>query len=103
MLKKRIHVAGARILVMGLTFKENCPDLRNTAVISIERELASYGAEVEVYDPWVKSDEARTSMTSGWWKGWSRADMTRWRPPWRTGSSAPLNPPRCAVAAGSRR
>ena len=49
-----------RILVMGLTFKENCPDLRNTAVVNIVRELASYGAEVEGYDPWVKSDEART-------------------------------------------
>ena len=59
MLTKRIHVAGARILVLGLTFKENCPDLRNTAVVNIVRELASYGAQVEVYDPWVKSDEAQ--------------------------------------------
>jgi UDP-N-acetyl-D-galactosamine dehydrogenase len=58
MLKKRIHVAGAHILVMGLTFKENCPDLRNTAVINIVRELASYGAEMEVYDPWANSEEA---------------------------------------------
>ncbi|MHB8810382.1 MAG: Vi polysaccharide biosynthesis UDP-N-acetylglucosamine C-6 dehydrogenase TviB [Desulfobulbaceae bacterium] len=58
MLKKRIHVAGARILILGLTFKENCPDLRNTAVINIVRELASYGADIDVYDPWVKKEEA---------------------------------------------
>jgi UDP-N-acetyl-D-galactosamine dehydrogenase len=58
MLKKRIHVAGSHILVLGLTFKENCPDLRYTAVINIVRELDSYGAEVEVFDPWVDQDEA---------------------------------------------
>ena len=58
MLKKRIHVAGSHILVLGLTFKENCPDLRNTAVINIVRELDSYGAEVEVFDPWVDQEEA---------------------------------------------
>jgi len=58
MLKKRIHVAGANILVMGLTFKENCPDLRNTAVIDIIREFQSYGASVEVHDPWVDAREA---------------------------------------------
>lgn len=60
MLKRRIHVAGARILIMGLTFKENCPDLRNTGVINIVRELASYGAEVEVFDPWVNREEAES-------------------------------------------
>ena len=58
MLKKRIHVAGSRVLIMGLTFKENCPDLRNTGVINIIRELESFGAEIEVYDPWVNRDEA---------------------------------------------
>jgi UDP-N-acetyl-D-galactosamine dehydrogenase len=58
MLKKRIHVAGSRILVMGLTFKENCPDLRNTAVINIIRELESFGAGIEVFDPWADRDEA---------------------------------------------
>lgn len=58
MLKKRIHIAGATILVMGLTFKENCPDLRNTGIIQIIRELGSYGANVEVYDPWVNKEEA---------------------------------------------
>ncbi|MFP3977870.1 Vi polysaccharide biosynthesis UDP-N-acetylglucosamine C-6 dehydrogenase TviB [Marinobacter sp. KMM 10035] len=59
MLKKRIHVEGARVLVMGLTFKENCPDLRNTRVIDILNELAEYNIGVDVYDPWVSKDGAR--------------------------------------------
>lgn len=58
MLKKRIHVEGARVLLMGLTFKENCPDLRNTRVIDIVRELAEYNIEVDVYDPWVSTSDA---------------------------------------------
>ena len=59
MLKRRILVNGARVLVMGLAFKENCPDLRNTRVIDLIRELQDYGATVDVHDPWVKPDEAR--------------------------------------------
>ncbi|WP_338570565.1 Vi polysaccharide biosynthesis UDP-N-acetylglucosamine C-6 dehydrogenase TviB [Pseudomonas canadensis] len=58
MLKRRIHVDGARVLLMGLTFKENCPDLRNTKVVDIVRELADYNIAVDVYDPWVNSAEA---------------------------------------------
>ncbi len=58
MLKRRIHVAGSRILILGLTFKENCPDLRNTRVIDIVQALREYGAEVDVYDPWVDPQEA---------------------------------------------
>lgn len=58
MLKRRIHVDGARVLVMGLAFKENCPDLRNTRVIDIIRELAEYNVKVDVYDPWVNSVDA---------------------------------------------
>ncbi len=58
MLKKRIHVADANILIMGLTFKENCPDLRNTRVTDIIDELKSYGANIEVFDPWADKDEA---------------------------------------------
>jgi len=58
MLKKRIHVAGSRVLIMGLTFKENCPDLRNTAVVNIIKELESYGAETDVFDPWADKREA---------------------------------------------
>lgn len=53
MLKHRIHVAESHVLILGLSFKENCPDLRNTRVIDIITELDSYGAQVEVYDPWV--------------------------------------------------
>lgn len=58
MIKKRIHVKGSRILMMGLTFKENCPDLRNSKVADVVRELESYGAKVDVYDPWVDTAEA---------------------------------------------
>lgn len=59
MLKRRIHVDGARVLVMGLTFKENCPDLRNTRVVDIVQELAEYNIAVDVFDPWVSAVEAR--------------------------------------------
>lgn len=59
MLKKRIHVQGARILIMGLTFKENCPDLRNTRVVDIVKELKDYGIQVDVFDPWVNPQEAQ--------------------------------------------
>lgn len=58
MLKKRIHVEGSRVLVMGLTFKENCPDLRNTKVVDIINELKDYGVKVDCYDPWINSQEA---------------------------------------------
>jgi UDP-N-acetyl-D-galactosamine dehydrogenase len=58
MLKKRIQVHGARVLVLGLTFKENCPDLRNTRVIDIVSELSQFGVKVDVYDPWVDANEA---------------------------------------------
>jgi UDP-N-acetyl-D-galactosamine dehydrogenase len=59
MLKKSIQPKGARVLMLGLTFKENCPDLRNTKVVDIVRELASYGTEVDVHDPWVDAAEAK--------------------------------------------
>lgn len=58
MTQKRINVVDAKILVMGLTFKENCPDLRNTRVIDIIEQLESYHTNVDVYDPWVDLDEA---------------------------------------------
>jgi len=58
MLRQRIQVNGARVLVMGLTFKENCPDLRNTRVVDVIAELQGYGIEVDVFDPWVDADEA---------------------------------------------
>jgi UDP-N-acetyl-D-galactosamine dehydrogenase len=59
MLKKKIHVDGARVLVMGLTFKENCPDFRNTKIIDILAELKEYNIVVDVYDPWVDPKEAQ--------------------------------------------
>jgi UDP-N-acetyl-D-glucosamine/UDP-N-acetyl-D-galactosamine dehydrogenase len=58
MVKKGINTADSRILVMGLTFKENCPDLRNTKVTDIIAEFNEYGISVDVYDPWAVSDEA---------------------------------------------
>ncbi len=59
MLRHRIEVAGARILVLGLAFKENCPDLRNTRVVDVVAELQEYGVQVDVHDPWVDAAEAR--------------------------------------------
>jgi len=58
MIKRRIQVRDARILIMGLTFKENCPDVRNTKIVDVVRELEKYGAKVEVFDPWADPDEA---------------------------------------------
>ena len=59
MTRKRIQVDGAKVLVMGLTFKENCPDLRNTRVVDIVRELKDYNCDVDVFDPWVLAEEAQ--------------------------------------------
>jgi UDP-N-acetyl-D-galactosamine dehydrogenase len=58
MTKRRIQVQGSRVLVMGLAFKENCPDLRNTRIVDIVRELGEYNIDVDVYDPWVDADES---------------------------------------------
>ena len=58
MTKKRIHVVDANILIMGLAFKENCPDLRNTRVVDLVEEFEGFNCNVDVYDPWVDKDEA---------------------------------------------
>jgi len=58
MTKKRIHVVDANVLIMGLTFKENCPDLRNTRVVDLVKEFKGFNCNVDVYDPWVSKDEA---------------------------------------------
>ncbi|MDA0993958.1 MAG: nucleotide sugar dehydrogenase, partial [Proteobacteria bacterium] len=58
MLGKSMQPNGSRILIMGLTFKENCPDVRNTKVADIVTELSTYGAIVDVHDPWADSEEA---------------------------------------------
>jgi len=73
MTQKRIHVVDSNILILGLAFKENCPDLRNTRVIDIVRELQNNNAKVDIYDPWVDVNEAFdeygiktiTSLTQG--------------------------------------
>ncbi|RIJ20472.1 Vi polysaccharide biosynthesis UDP-N-acetylglucosamine C-6 dehydrogenase TviB [Henriciella barbarensis] len=59
MIRKGIAIKGGRVLVLGLTFKENCPDLRNTRVVDVIAELEKYGIVVDVYDPWVESSEAK--------------------------------------------
>ena len=55
--RKKIHVKDSRILVLGITFKENCPDIRNSKVVDVIQELSNYGASVDVYDPWANSVE----------------------------------------------
>ncbi len=59
MTKRRIMVDGARVLVMWFTFKESCPDLRNTRVVDIVHELKGYGVKADVHDPWVSAEEAK--------------------------------------------
>ena len=63
MLFRSIHVVGSRILVLGLTFKEDCHDLRNTRVVDIVRELRDTNAQVDVYDPWANVDEAERELS----------------------------------------
>jgi UDP-N-acetyl-D-galactosamine dehydrogenase len=59
MTRNKIHTVDSNILVLGFTFKENCPDVRNTRVIDIVREFDSYHANVDVYDPWIDGEEAK--------------------------------------------
>ena len=58
MLRKNLPVLGSKVLVLGLTFKENCPDLRNTKVVDIVKALKAYSTQVDVYDPWIDVAEA---------------------------------------------
>ena len=58
MIKKKIQVEGAKVLVLGLSFKENCPDIRNTKIIDIVHELQDYHIQADVYDPWVNVSDA---------------------------------------------
>jgi len=57
--EKKILIKGGRVLVLGITFKENCPDIRNSKVADVVRELENYGAKVDVYDPWASRAETR--------------------------------------------
>lgn len=58
MLRKGLPVLGSKVLVLGLTFKENCPDVRNTKVVDIVKALQNYNTKVDVYDPWIDLEEA---------------------------------------------
>ncbi len=58
MLKKKLQVVDAKILILGFTFKENCPDIRNTRVIDIVKEFGNYHSKVDIYDPWIDIEEA---------------------------------------------
>ena len=57
MVKKRIQVVGSKILVMGLSFKENCPDIRNTKIVDMVKALKEYDLDIDIYDPWVDPGE----------------------------------------------
>ncbi len=59
MTNRRIHVHGSRALVLGMTFKENCPDIRNSKVVDVVHELQKYGAKVDIYDPWADGAECK--------------------------------------------
>ncbi len=59
MIKNGYKIDGAKVLVLGITFKENCPDIRNSRVIDIINELKEFGCSVEVYDPWADKDEVK--------------------------------------------
>ena len=59
MLKKSIAVSGSKILMLGITFKENCPDIRNTKAIDVYQELLNYGGDVVLYDPWANKEEVK--------------------------------------------
>lgn len=59
MIKKGINIEGSYVLVLGFTFKENCPDIRNTRIIDVVKELGNYNCNVDIYDPWVDAQEVK--------------------------------------------
>jgi UDP-N-acetyl-D-galactosamine dehydrogenase len=59
MIDKEVKVKGTRVLILGVTFKENCPDIRNTKVIDLYHALKSYGVKVDIYDSWAKNEEVK--------------------------------------------
>ena len=59
MIKKNININGAKVLILGITFKENCPDVRNTKVVDVVYALKDYGAEIKIYDPWADEEEVK--------------------------------------------
>jgi UDP-N-acetyl-D-galactosamine dehydrogenase len=64
MLRNKMHVVDAKILILGFTFKENCPDIRNSRVIDIVNEFSTYHSQVDIYDPWVVLDEANAEYNA---------------------------------------
>jgi UDP-N-acetyl-D-galactosamine dehydrogenase len=59
MIKKGINILGAKVLILGITFKENCPDVRNTKIVDVIHSLESYGVNVSIFDPWANPDEVK--------------------------------------------
>ena len=59
MIDREVKVKGANVLILGITFKENCPDIRNTKVIDLYRSLQNFGVQIDVYDPWAKKEEVK--------------------------------------------
>lgn len=59
MIKREIHINGAEVLMLGITFKENCPDVRNTKIVDVIRALEDYSIKVTTYDPWADPDEVK--------------------------------------------
>jgi UDP-N-acetyl-D-galactosamine dehydrogenase len=59
MIKKGQTIDSSRTLILGITFKENCPDIRNSRVIDVIEELQEFGTKIDVYDPWADSDEVK--------------------------------------------
>ncbi len=59
MIKKDLHIKGSNVLILEVTFKENCPDIRNTKVVDIYKELQEFGTDVDIYDPWANAEEVK--------------------------------------------
>lgn len=64
MIRRQLNVSGARVLIMGFAFKEDCPDFRNTRILDIVKELKQYNCTVDVYDPWVNAEQVNRNF--GW-------------------------------------
>jgi UDP-N-acetyl-D-glucosamine/UDP-N-acetyl-D-galactosamine dehydrogenase len=59
MIKKNININGAKVLILGITFKENCPDVRNTKVVDVVNALKGYSVDIKIYDPWANEEEVK--------------------------------------------
>jgi UDP-N-acetyl-D-galactosamine dehydrogenase len=59
MIAKNLPIKNAKVLILGITFKENCPDIRNTKIVDIRKELLEFGCQVDILDPWANPDEVK--------------------------------------------